>query len=127
MRPLVIGPPEKAAIERIIAYAMDHIYTIGDPVPGDDSMFVTVIPMGFRCVFSFTRDNHKLYRHLSVSTPDNPGRMPSPEGMVMIAIEFGFTGADPDLGFEKSLIEGKWLFSVDHNHNYIALMQETTL
>ena len=94
LRPLIIGPAEKARIAKVAAWAKDHPYKPypGCKAPGDDNRFVVKLGT-YRAVFTIThaRDGAVL-RQLSVSVPGT--KYPHPAAAFMIAHEFGFTGWD---------------------------------
>jgi len=127
MRALIIGPDEQAAIAKVMAYAMEpaHFYTIGGPIPGDNPAYTCTVPDGFRCVFTFTRDKRKLFRHLTISVPGE--LLPSPESCVVIAKEFGFTASDEDLNLILRMERDGWLAGRGHQgENCIVVIQPTT-
>lgn len=55
-----------------------------------------LIPNGYQVAFSFEEQPFGLVRHMSVALDDNPGKLPSPESVKMIAEEFGFRTFPPD-------------------------------
>jgi len=124
MRALIIGPDEQAAIAKLVAYAKEHIYEPGKSrvVPGDDPAYVVKIPDGFRCVFTYTKHNGGLYRHLTASVPTE--KYPSPEATVMLAREFGFTESVTE-GFDliERLKRDGWMVSMNENEHCIVLAQ----
>ena len=92
MRPLLVNFQE---VKRVQLHARQrcHWYTGRGAPPGDDPRFVCVLPVGFRCVFSYTQVAKTLFRHLSVSLADAPrNRRPNPQQVATIADAFGFTG-----------------------------------
>jgi hypothetical protein len=107
MRALIIGPDEKQAIARVVAYATDrehwYCFAPGAAVPGDSPEYVAHVPDGFRCVFTLTLTQGKVYRHLSVSV-NGVDRLPSPEACVALAIEFGFTASNQDAADNMDLV-----------------------
>jgi hypothetical protein len=116
MRALIIGPDQKAAIAKVVAHAMepDHFYhAASGQIPGDDPNFVAHVPVGFRCVFTLTKHGGKLFRHLTVSVPDKD-RFPSPEAMIALAREFGFTTSDDSFDLTARLERDRWLISEGH-------------
>jgi hypothetical protein len=125
MRALIIGPDQRAAIRRVVAYAMepDHFYRIGGPIPGDDPNFVTHVPQGFCCVFTYTQHEGKLFRHLSIAVPGKD-RRPSPEAAMMLAREFGFTVGDNSFDLSDRMENDGWIFSEGHEgENCIVVAQ----
>jgi hypothetical protein len=95
---LRIGPEERIAAARVLAYSEAHPYRpfdpqANDPIPGGVPEHVLVIPHGIRCVFSYTVDRDgSIWRHLSVSLPGHAGRYPNPRSMEIIGHLFGFSG-----------------------------------
>jgi hypothetical protein len=124
MRALIIGPDEKAAIRKVVAYAMepDHFFRDGGSPPGSDPNFVAHIPDGFRCVFTFTRHQGKLFRHLTVSV--NGPLLPSPEAGVMLAKEFGFTASDDSLDVVLRMQNDGWLASPGHEGEHCVMLAQ---
>lgn len=94
MRPLLIGPAEKKAVEELVAFASreENWYRPGVSqwVPGDRLEYVLSLGT-YRCVFTYTEGRGKLYRHLSISVPGT--LYPNPVAATTIAVLFGFTGA----------------------------------
>ena len=109
MRVLVISPEVAQSVQRIVDFASDRSNwyhpSAGDTrrpsrsrvVPGDDPRHVLMLDT-YRCVFSFTAMDNKVYRHLSVSVPAEGERrpLPSPIAFNTIAQLFGF----PEMGTE---------------------------
>lgn len=93
LRPLIIDAEAKAKAARVIAHAAAHPFHPGvGPTPGDDPRFVAHLNT-YRCVFTFTHAEGKVFRHLSVSIP-SAGLFPHPAAILTIATLFGFTGWD---------------------------------
>lgn len=127
MRVLIIGPDEQAAIRKLVAYAMDpqHFFLPGSGIiPGDDPNHVVRVPDGYRCVFTLTKHERKLFRHLSISVP-RQGMMPSPEACVALAKEFGFTSSDDGLDLIARIEQDGWLVQPDKGENCIVMVQPT--
>ena len=101
MRPLVIAPDTLGQIKRVVAFATENPLGLARlkrvaqglerPI-GSDPRFALMVPVGFRCVFSFEEQpGFGLARHLSVSVDGPPGRLPSPEAVAMLMEAFGFS------------------------------------
>jgi len=122
MRALLIDDAAKAKVARVVAHAMSHIYVPRrSPIPGDDPNFVVNLDT-YRCVFTFTRIDGKLYRHLTISIP-RPNIYPNPIAAFHIAVLFGFTGYnenDP----EKPGVD--WMMDVKRDENAVMLVQEAS-
>jgi len=101
---VVFGPEQRAAINKAMAYARANVVTTdqlratmaGDrPPAGDYLEHIVVLPVGFRCVFSYEEQPFGLCRRLSVSVHDKSdpdhARVPAPHVMNLIGKEFGFT------------------------------------
>jgi hypothetical protein len=118
MRPLLIDEVARAKVALVVAYAMDHPYHPGDPVPGDNPKYVTHLDT-YRCVFTFTHAYGEVWRHLSISVPSED--YPNPAAAFMIATEFGFTGWD-----ERTIdgIPSGWRVDVSKTEHCIVLAQK---
>lgn len=90
-------------------------------VPGDLSEYVRYLD-GYRCVFTLTEHQEKIYRHLSISVPV-PDKLPNTVAAFTIATWFGFTGAllDHDVAVEPG---EDWQISPDEKGYCIVLAQE---
>ncbi len=131
MRALIIGPEEREAAAKVVAYAMEpeHWYHPSlsevSPVPGDNPAFRVQIPHGYRCVFTVTAHDSRRWRHLTVSV-DGP-LYPSPEAVVEIAGLFGFTGPadeEPLPHLSEMVRAHGWQFGMGHpGEHCIAVMQ----
>lgn len=118
MRALVIDDTAKAEVARVIAYAMDHPYIPHQsPVPGDNPNFVAKLDT-YRAVFTFTRIEGKIYRHLTISIP-RPQMFPNPIAAFHIAELFGFTGYK---GADRPGTD--WMIDVKHDENAVMIAQE---
>jgi hypothetical protein len=116
----MIDDEAKAQVARVVAYAMEHIYTPGkDPVPGDNPNFVANLDT-FTCVFTFTRIEGGIYRHLTISVPV-AGKFPNPVAAFMIAEMFGFTGYDENDPFTPG--DG-WMCDTKKDENCVMIAQE---
>jgi len=91
LRPLVIDERAISEAARVVGYAKDRPHHPGlDPTPGDNPNFVAHLDT-YRVVFTFDRYEGRLYRHVSVSIPED-GKYPNPIAVFHIAELFGFTG-----------------------------------
>lgn len=119
MRPLVIDDTARAEIQRVLSYAMDHIYRprAGGNPPGDDLNHVAMLGT-YRVVFSFTEADGVTFRHLSVSVPS--AHFANPAAVFMIAHEFGFTGWD-----ERTVDRAPagWVFDIKNDEHCIVVGQ----
>lgn len=111
-RILAIGPEEIARIKAAVAYADAHRVTFETLLhirvglarpPGDDPRFVTMIPFGYRCVFTIEKQPMGWCRHLSVSVPNGRGLCPNPLAVDEIMKHFGFrpTPSEHKMWLEK--------------------------
>lgn len=98
---VLAGSP--AAVDAIVAHAKAHVYEPDDmPPPGDDPRHV-LYASPYRVVFSFTRLQGALYRHLSISCAGGE-RKPSHTVAIAFANAFGFDGHPAD--WNGGLVEG---------------------
>lgn len=120
LRPLIIDEAFKAEVAKVVQYAQEHPYIVGEAAipPGDDPGHVLNTVFGYRIVFSFTRMPDALYRDLSISVPEK-GKYPNPFATFEIATLFGFTGWD---GKSIRLPEG-WMIDKDLYYEAIRLGQ----
>jgi hypothetical protein len=122
MRALIIGPDEQAAIRKVVDYATDHCFTPdANWVPGDQPDHVVRVPDGYRCVFTLTKRDGKLFRHLSISV--SGPLFPSPEACIMLAKEFGFTASDDSFNLPMRAQDG-WGIAPNKNDHCVVLWQE---
>jgi len=109
-RVLSIGEAERKCASEIVAFASQpkNYYVPGPQVqpPGDNPGYVAHFG-DFRCVFSWTKLEGKVFRHLSISIPSANGTsFPNPALAYELALLFGFVGlfndwfrhADPKTG-----------------------------
>lgn len=109
MRPLIIGPAELEKINAAIKLArqkplpLAEVMACSVALPDTGSLSLTDRPNvkrsimpeqvlfehGYRAALSFEEQPTGLFRHLSVSV-DTPGRLPSPEAVMMLSEAFGF-------------------------------------
>jgi hypothetical protein len=104
LKALIIDEHVKQAISQVVQYAEEHPVTIdevldmynGQEVPvGESEQHVCFIPMDYRAVFSI-EDQAKFHvRHLSISV-STPGKLPSPEAVMMLLPLFGFKNSLQD-------------------------------
>lgn len=123
MRPLFINDEIKVQVKELVDWASSDYYHPGksETIPGDDSRHVIVLPVGFRCVFSFTVDPPGgVWRHLSISVPQQD-KYPNPIAAFTIAALFGFTGYDPDHPGTEPPTD--WLLAQNKQDHCIVLAQ----
>jgi hypothetical protein len=98
LRPLILDGNSRAEIKRVIDYADGHRYNLHDvmavikgnrPPPGDTPQYTCVVPLGYRCVFTFEQQPKGWCRHFSVSVLGD-GQAPSPAAVLALAKEFGY-------------------------------------
>lgn len=90
MRALSLSDENRQQITSLVDFASrpENLYRPGmGPVPGDVPGYVRHID-SYRVVFTLT----EVDRHLSVSIPAPPGRLPHPYALFTIATWCGFTG-----------------------------------
>jgi hypothetical protein len=125
LRPLAIGPEERKVVAALMKAADEHrldrqdLYNIMEglrPPPGDEPVFVCVLPFGYRCVY--TVENHPAgwCRHLSVSV-EGDGDAPNPAAVLLLMDAFGFNG-----GFREMTNVSKE--QLDGNKIAINIMQK---
>lgn len=117
LRPLVIDDEARNKVMRVLAYAKEHPYHAGDPIPGNNPNFVVHLDT-YRCVFTYTESSEKeMYRHLSLSVPT---LYPNPIAAFTIAELFGFTGWD---GHTIDRAPDSWMVKLDEVERCIAIFQ----
>jgi hypothetical protein len=122
MRALVLDDEAIQKVAQVMAYARQHVFYPDSAtyVPGDNPEHVCELNT-YRCVFTYTNTDSKLYRHLSISIPSKD--YPSPEAVCAIAGLFEFTGADQPIG--ERLRSGDWLMHmVEQEPHCIVLAEE---
>ncbi len=120
-RMLTIGPEAQGKVDKVVAYAMEHQYLPGtSAVPGNNPNFVAHLDT-YRCVFTFTHRDGKVYRHLTISVPPE-GKYPHPTAAFEIARMFGFTGYDEAVPMRPG--DG-WGVGMNEKENCIIIVQET--
>jgi hypothetical protein len=121
LRPLVIGPAEKEAATKVVAYAAAHPYIPGPSAkpPGDDPGHVLHLGT-YRAVLSFTHagDGH-VYRNLSISVPGT--LWVNPAAAFMIADLLGFTGWD---GRTIDRTPEQWIVGLNEAERTIVVAHE---
>jgi hypothetical protein len=94
LRVLLLGDPEREAAHALALFAAqpENHYRPGPAAkpPGDDPRHCLQLN-DYRCVFSFTHFDAKLYRHLSISVPVR-GSFPHEAAVEEIGHLFGFKG-----------------------------------
>ena len=121
IRPFIIDDETRAQVAKIVAYAQSHWYRPGRnaPPPGDDPRHTVTFAFGYRCVFSFTFTNGRLFRHLSVSVPSE--HYPNEITFFAIAELFGFTGWSVNVGGDPPK---DWILNVSQEEHCIVAAQE---
>jgi hypothetical protein len=128
MTVLLIDDNAKAAAKRVLDWASkpENLYVdgpggkSGQPPPGDDWRHTVRLSGHYRCVFSYTKADGRIWRHLSVSVPSD--KWAHPVAAFMIASDlFGFTGWD---GVSWDTMPADWLPHIDHEDHCIVLAQE---
>lgn len=100
MRPLIIGPEERAKMKKLKDFAEEHRISVnelldifnkkGKPV-GDRAGYSCEIPVGYRIVFCIEHQKKGWARHLSVSiNPRKVGKMANPEAVKEFMTMLGF-------------------------------------
>lgn len=120
LRPLVIDDRARAEAQRVLDYAGRHHYTpYRDPVPGDNPAFVAHFGT-YRAVFTYTRSQGGVWRHLSISIPAPRNKYPNPAAAFTIAELFGFTGWD-----QRTLdrLPHGWIGNTNEQEHSIVLAQ----
>lgn len=114
MRPMLIGPDEKLAIEALIERAENSPFTIDDlldmkngamAIAGDMGPFTIDIPFGYKVVFSHEQQPAGLVKHLSVSVPV-VDKLPSRDSVVALMAEFGYKKPLQDTNIWLEQLEG---------------------
>lgn len=100
MSALILTDETRATVQRLMAYAAEHVQTLQDShalalglildAPGDNPNFVCDLPIGHHCVFTYEMQVTGKHRHLSVSLA-RKNKMPNPAVVHEIAKLFGFT------------------------------------
>jgi hypothetical protein len=119
MRPLLIDEVAKTKIAHVLSYAEENPYypdTHEGPPPGDNPGYVCDLST-YRCVFTYTRKQERVFRHLSISVPSK--KYPNVPAVLMIATEFGFTGWDG-----KTVGRFPWPARVHKEEHCIVMIQE---
>lgn len=116
-RVLVIDDEAKAKVAQVVEYANQpgKIYNPFDPahvIPSTDENHVVFLNT-FRCVFSITKADSEVYRHLSISVPGED--YPNPHAVFEICKLFGFTG--------NSLFPTTWTLKVNKDEHCIVIVE----
>lgn len=123
IRPLIINDVVKAEAAKVVEYASKHFYIPGESAlpPGDIPAHVLNLAFGYRCVFSYTAFQGRIFRDLSVSVSAK-GKYPNQQALFTIATElFGFTGWN---GGEEPP-PPDWMIGKDVHFEAIRTTQET--
>jgi hypothetical protein len=128
MRALVMDDEAQRKVDTVVAYAMSHPFSPAkdsDPrkAPGNNPQ-LTVHLNSYRCVFSFSFIEGNLFRHLTISVPQDagkPGAYPSPEATSMIAGMFGFTNSDA--GMLANVLAGRWQAAPNKEDVCVVLLE----
>lgn len=118
-RMLKIDDEARAKVAAVIRYAEQHHYhpETGE-VPADDPNLVIQLN-DYRCVFSFTHADNTVWRHLSMSVPNDA--YPHPAAAFLIADAFGFTGLDME---RPMTMPAGWIGGVNEKDHCVVLAQE---
>lgn len=116
---------EKAAALAEFASRRENWYFGGesDFVPGDNPDYVLRMN-DYRCVFTYTLADSKLYRHLTISVPGK--NYPHPAAVLTVAHMFGFTGAKLAHGTDDVVAEAgeDWQMAAKEAERCIVVVQE---
>lgn len=126
MRVLVIDDRAIAAVKRVMDHATKpgNVYVVGpggssvQHPPGEDWRHMARLST-YRCVFSLTRADGKMWRHLSISVPGE--KYPHVFAAFTIAELFGFTGWS---GTSYDELPADWIGRVDERDHCVVLAQE---
>lgn len=104
MRPLILGPAERASIQEVVTFAArpENYYR---PLaghthpPGDKQSYIREFGFPgrpYRCVYSITEAYGQLFRHLSIAIPGmhKTKLVPNAIACWTLAAAYGFTGWD---------------------------------
>ena len=126
MRLLTIDDAARNKVKAVVEFASQPInyFLTGaggraGNVPGDDPRHVAELD-AYRCVFTMTKSDQGLFRHLSISVPGR--NYPSPFAVCEIARLFGFTGWDGASGIEAMV--GKWLLDLHKDEHCVVVAQQ---
>jgi len=122
MRPLVIDEAAKKLAAYVVGYALvpENHYrpsVPGTQPPGDNQNHCCQINT-YRCGFSITQIDDRLYRHFSVSVPGT--RFPNVAAVLMLAEIFGFTGWD-----QKTInkLPAGWIARIEPHSRAVVVAQ----
>jgi hypothetical protein len=123
LRALVIDDENKSAATRVVEFASrrENYFIPGKTefVPGDRDEYVAMLGT-YRCVFTVTLSNDRMYRHLSISIPE---KLPNPIAAFTIARMFGFTGGSVE-GEVVTAPSEQWQIGLDEKRAVVVLAQE---
>ena len=123
MRMLEISAAQKARVNDLVAYAQKrenwYVPSETKSIPGDDP-FHCVNLNDYRCVFTYTSHQGRMFRHLSISVPGT--KYPNEIAVFTLATWFGFTGAT--MTGEMATKPGKWGLDVNEKERCIVVLQE---
>lgn len=115
MRPLIIDEGVKASLKKMVDYAKANIVDVKNPVvAGDNAGHVTILPFGYKVVFSIEDQLPGLVWHLSVSV-NTPGKVPNPLVCEELIKQIGFKNEMHDCRID--------LEDIGPNHQAISLME----
>lgn len=96
MRVLIMDEAVQERVNRVVAYAFEHIMRegeTGDDFAVEDSAFYCVVPVGLGCGFTVEQRPNGLARHLSVRLLEAaPGKIVHPMAVSELMRMFGFKG-----------------------------------
>ena len=124
---LVFDDKLKADIQRVKEYAErnKHWYDpkAGKRAPGDNKNHILKTGT-HKVVFSWTRMTRtRVFRHMSMSTGNIQGKLPSIVSVCTMAHLLGFTGAELDDNLVWNPAD-KWQINVAEEENCIVVVQE---
>jgi hypothetical protein len=123
LRALVIDETAMVEVTRVLGFAnkRENYFVPGNTpfVPGDRDEYVAMLGT-YRCVFTVTLMNDRMYRHLSISIPE---KLPNPIAAFTIARMFGFTGGSVDDEVVTEPSE-EWQIGLDEKRVVVVLAQE---
>jgi hypothetical protein len=141
VRVLQLNDRNKARVSKVVAHSKKkrNWYLAGPggkyspgSVPGRDKRHCCQLD-SYRCVFSYTCSDDKVWRHLSVSV-DKGKSLPHPAAVHVIAHLFGFSGSSTDLPpteEEAFNFPTSWLIQVRQDHpvddDCIVIAEDTGL
>lgn len=125
MRMLDMSEENRKQVQSLKDFAEkpENRFVVGESsfVPGDRSEYVRYLN-NYRCVFTLTEHEGRVFRHLSMSVP-TPNMLPNKIAAFTIATWFGFTGAT----MHDDVATGPgpdWQFGAAENDNCVVFFQE---